>query len=166
MSIQNDLILRAARGEATERTPAWLMRQAGRILPEYRAVRNSLSGFKELVETPELAAEVSNPERTRTGSGRFGARNIWGVSQLMLGNYESVVEAFQGAPAAGAPVSAPSLLFQAVARDHLGHSEEAKRLVMEMRKTWPEFPSEFLAGRIFQNDDATRQAIVDTLIRY
>ena len=35
------------------------MRQAGRILPEYRAVRNSLSGFKELVETPERAAEVT-----------------------------------------------------------------------------------------------------------
>jgi uroporphyrinogen decarboxylase len=35
------------------------MRQAGRILPEYREVRNSLSGFKELVETPELAAEVT-----------------------------------------------------------------------------------------------------------
>lgn len=59
MSLQNDLILRAARGEKTERYPVWLMRQAGRILPEYRAVRNSLSGFKELVETPELAAEVT-----------------------------------------------------------------------------------------------------------
>jgi len=59
MSIKNDLILRAAKGESTERTPVWLMRQAGRILPEYRAVRNSLSGFKELVETPELAAEVT-----------------------------------------------------------------------------------------------------------
>ena len=40
-------------------TPVWLMRQAGRILPQYRAIRNSLSGFKELVETPELAAEVT-----------------------------------------------------------------------------------------------------------
>lgn len=59
MELQNDLLLRAARGEKTERTPVWLMRQAGRILPEYRAVRNSLSGFKELVETPELAAEVT-----------------------------------------------------------------------------------------------------------
>ncbi len=59
MPIKNDLVLRAARGEKTERTPIWLMRQAGRILPEYRAVRNSLSGFKELVETPELAAEVT-----------------------------------------------------------------------------------------------------------
>jgi uroporphyrinogen decarboxylase len=59
MELKNDLFLRAARGEKTERTPVWLMRQAGRILPEYRAVRSSLSGFKELVETPELAAEVT-----------------------------------------------------------------------------------------------------------
>ncbi len=57
--LHNDLFLRAARGEATERTPVWLMRQAGRILPEYRKLRGSLSGFKELVETPALAAEVT-----------------------------------------------------------------------------------------------------------
>ena len=59
MKLQNDLILIAARGEAIERYPVWLMRQAGRILPEYREVRASLSGFKELVETPERAAEVT-----------------------------------------------------------------------------------------------------------
>jgi len=59
MQLKNDLLLRAAKGETVERTPVWLMRQAGRILPEYRAVRESLSGFKELVETPELAAEVT-----------------------------------------------------------------------------------------------------------
>ncbi len=59
MEFQNDLILRAARGETIERYPVWLMRQAGRILPEYRAVRGALSGFKELVETPERAAEVT-----------------------------------------------------------------------------------------------------------
>ncbi len=59
MQLKNDLILRAARGESTERTPVWMMRQAGRILPEYRAVRNSLSGFIELVKTPERAAEVT-----------------------------------------------------------------------------------------------------------
>ncbi|ANQ48279.1 uroporphyrinogen decarboxylase [Flammeovirga sp. MY04] len=55
----NDLILRTARGEKTERTPVWLMRQAGRILPEYRAVRSSVSGFVELCQTPELACEVT-----------------------------------------------------------------------------------------------------------
>lgn len=59
MSLQNDLILRAARGEKTERTPVWLMRQAGRILPEYRAVREKTSGFIEMVTNPELAAEVT-----------------------------------------------------------------------------------------------------------
>lgn len=59
MHLKNDLILRTIKGEKTERTPVWLMRQAGRILPEYRRVRNSLSGFKELVEKPELAAEVT-----------------------------------------------------------------------------------------------------------
>ena len=51
MKFENDLVLRAARGEDIERYPVWLMRQAGRILPEYRAVRGKLSGFKELVET-------------------------------------------------------------------------------------------------------------------
>ncbi|MCO6492499.1 MAG: uroporphyrinogen decarboxylase [Phaeodactylibacter sp.] len=59
MKLKNDLLLRTARGEAVERPPVWLMRQAGRILPQYRAVREKLSGFKELVETPELAAEVT-----------------------------------------------------------------------------------------------------------
>lgn len=56
---KNELLLQAARGEATPRPPVWLMRQAGRILPEYRAVREKLSGFKELAETPALAAEVT-----------------------------------------------------------------------------------------------------------
>jgi uroporphyrinogen decarboxylase len=57
--LKNDLILRAARGERTERTPVWMMRQAGRILPEYRKVRAKMGGFKELVETPEFACEVT-----------------------------------------------------------------------------------------------------------
>ncbi len=59
MNLKNDLLLRTAKGEKVERPPVWLMRQAGRILPQYRALRGSLSGFKELVETPHLAAEVT-----------------------------------------------------------------------------------------------------------
>lgn len=55
----NDLILRAANGKNVERTPVWLMRQAGRILPEYRKVRKKVKGFKELVKNPELACEVT-----------------------------------------------------------------------------------------------------------
>jgi len=56
---KNDLILRTIKGETVERPPIWLMRQAGRILPQYRAIRNSLSGFIELVTTPDLVAEVT-----------------------------------------------------------------------------------------------------------
>ncbi|MFT5167979.1 MAG: uroporphyrinogen decarboxylase [Saprospiraceae bacterium] len=59
MNFENDLFLRTVRGEEVERPPVWLMRQAGRILPQYRALRGKLSGFKELVETPHLAAEVT-----------------------------------------------------------------------------------------------------------
>ena len=55
----NDIFLRAIKGEAVSRPPVWLMRQAGRILPQYRAVRSSLSGFIELVTTPHLVAEVT-----------------------------------------------------------------------------------------------------------
>lgn len=53
------LLVKTLNGESVERPPVWLMRQAGRILPQYRALRASLSGFKELVETPDLAAEVT-----------------------------------------------------------------------------------------------------------
>jgi len=59
MKLKNDLLLRAARGEKTERVPVWVMRQAGRILKEYRQVRATVSGFVELVKTPELASEVT-----------------------------------------------------------------------------------------------------------
>lgn len=59
MQTGNDLILRAARGELTSRTPVWLMRQAGRILAEYRAVRAKAGSFINLVKNPELVTEVS-----------------------------------------------------------------------------------------------------------
>jgi len=52
------LLVRAARREAVERTPVWFMRQAGRILPEYRAIRERLT-LVEISERPELAAEVT-----------------------------------------------------------------------------------------------------------
>jgi uroporphyrinogen decarboxylase len=56
--LQNDLMLRAARGEDTERAPVWIMRQAGRYLPEYRALRAE-HAFFDVVQTPKLAAEVT-----------------------------------------------------------------------------------------------------------
>ena len=52
------VFLRACLGLPTERTPIWLMRQAGRYMPEYRALRKS-HGMLDLIRTPELAAEVT-----------------------------------------------------------------------------------------------------------
>ncbi|MEE9252617.1 MAG: uroporphyrinogen decarboxylase [Thermodesulfobacteriota bacterium] len=54
----NSVFLKACRGEATEYTPIWIMRQAGRFLREYRELRRKVS-FIELCKTPELAAEVT-----------------------------------------------------------------------------------------------------------
>lgn len=56
--LHNDLLLRTLRGEQTERTPVWMMRQAGRYLPEYIALRNKY-GFFERCQTPELACEIT-----------------------------------------------------------------------------------------------------------
>jgi len=56
--LKNDLFLRACRREPVPRTPIWMMRQAGRYLSEYRAVRKKVS-FIELCKTPELACEVT-----------------------------------------------------------------------------------------------------------
>lgn len=58
MSIKNDLIIRAAKHKQVVRVPVWIMRQAGRYLPEYRKIRERVS-FLELCKTPELAAEVT-----------------------------------------------------------------------------------------------------------
>ena len=56
--LKNDLFLRALARQPTERTPCWLMRQAGRYLPEYRATRASAGTFTEMIRQPELTAEL------------------------------------------------------------------------------------------------------------
>jgi uroporphyrinogen decarboxylase len=55
----NDVLLRALAREPTEYTPIWLMRQAGRYLPEYNATRAKAGSFLKLAKTPALAAEVA-----------------------------------------------------------------------------------------------------------
>jgi uroporphyrinogen decarboxylase len=57
--LSNDTLLRALARQPTEHTPVWLMRQAGRYLPEYRATRERAGSFLALAKTPELATEVT-----------------------------------------------------------------------------------------------------------
>lgn len=57
--LENDTFLRACLREPTDYTPVWLMRQAGRYLPEYRATRARAGSFLDLCKSPELATEVT-----------------------------------------------------------------------------------------------------------
>lgn len=57
--LKNDRFLRALNGEAVDVTPIWMMRQAGRYLPEYRATRQQAGDFMSLCQSPELACEVT-----------------------------------------------------------------------------------------------------------
>src|SRR5258708_28313579 len=58
MSAPNSLFVRAAKAQPTERTPVWFMRQAGRYMPEYRAIRKNYS-LIEICKKPEIAAHVT-----------------------------------------------------------------------------------------------------------
>ena len=58
MKLKNDLLLRTLRGEHVERPPVWMMRQAGRYLPEYRVLREKY-GFFERCQTPDLACAIT-----------------------------------------------------------------------------------------------------------
>jgi len=59
MALKNDLLIRALKRQETERTPVWVMRQAGRYLPEYREVRKKAGDFMTMAQNPEMVCEVT-----------------------------------------------------------------------------------------------------------
>ncbi len=125
MAIHNQSFLQACRGERPERTPIWVMRQAGRYLPEYRAVRAKVS-FEELCRTPELCAEVTLQPIDRFG---FDAAILFSDILTVLDAIGVDVK-FDPAPQIAAPVRTAAevhALRWGAATDHLGYVFEAVR---------------------------------------
>jgi len=97
------LFLRACRGEATPRPPMWMMRQAGRYLPEYREIRQRVS-FLELCKNPALAAEVTLQPIRRFG---FDAAIMFSDLLVPLEAMGLAVEFTEQGPRLPAPVRTP-----------------------------------------------------------
>lgn len=57
--LQNDNLIRALKRKPVDHTPIWIMRQAGRYLPEYRALREKMGGFLDMCKNPEVACEIT-----------------------------------------------------------------------------------------------------------
>jgi uroporphyrinogen decarboxylase len=98
------LFLRACRGETTERAPIWVMRQAGRYLPEYREVRKGVS-FLELCKRPDLAAEVTLQPIRRFG---FDAAILFSDLLVPLEAMGLSVEFTEQGPRLPQPVRTPA----------------------------------------------------------
>ena len=138
-------------------------RLALELAPEDGHVLDLVCMVGIVAREPALAALASDPQRPRSGAGRFGARNLWGVAQYMLGDYDATIKAFTGAASEGDPVSPPSLMFLAIAHDHLGHGEQARELVRELSETWPGFPVKLIVRRIFHKDSEYERDILQRL---
>ncbi|HEY8924449.1 MAG TPA: uroporphyrinogen decarboxylase [Polyangia bacterium] len=104
MSLSDSLFLRACRGEATPHPPLWMMRQAGRYLPEYREVRQRVS-FLDLCKNPQLAAEVTLQPIRRFG---FDAAILFSDLLIPLEAMGLAVEFTELGPRLPSPIRTPA----------------------------------------------------------
>jgi len=102
-SLSSSLFLRACRGEATPHPPLWMMRQAGRYLPEYREVRQRVS-FLDLCKNPQLAAEVTLQPIRRFG---FDAAILFSDLLIPLEAMGLAVEFTELGPRLPSPIRSP-----------------------------------------------------------
>lgn len=125
VALENDSFLQACRGQQPERTPIWLMRQAGRYLPEYRDVRSKVT-FEQMCRSPELCAQVTVQPIDRFG---LDAAILFSDILVVL-DAIGVPVAFNPAPVVADPVRTAAdvaKLKWGSADGHLGYVFEAVR---------------------------------------
>lgn len=127
-ALRQSLFLRACRREPTERAPVWMMRQAGRYLPEYRAVREK-ADFLTMCRTPELATEVTLQPIRRFG---FDAAIIFSDILIPLEPLGFGLVFTEKGPSIPSPVRAPAAVPEGMPEDfdaRLGFVYESIRMV-------------------------------------
>ena len=139
------LFLRACRGETTERAPLWLMRQAGRYLPEYREVRSGVS-FLELCKTPKLAAEVSLQPIRRFG---FDAAILFSDLLVPLEAMGLEVEFTEQGPRLPAPLRTPADLGRVSRFDPAARTGFVMESIQMLRRELGDTPLIGFAGAPF-----------------
>jgi uroporphyrinogen decarboxylase len=145
-SSRQPLFLRACRGETTERAPLWIMRQAGRYLPEYRDVRKNVS-FLELCKTPSLAAEVTLQPIRRFG---FDAAILFSDLLVPLEAMGLEVQFTEKGPGLPAPVRTPADLARVSRFDPEARTDYVMETIRLVRKELPaEVPLIGFAGAPF-----------------
>jgi uroporphyrinogen decarboxylase len=132
-SLAGSTFLAAARGETPTRTPVWFMRQAGRSLPEYRALRKDHT-FEEMINAPELAAEVTlQPVRRHGVDAAVLFSDIITPAQAVLPDV--TIEAGRG-PVIPNPIRSRSQLDDLRAYDPVKHTpfvgEAVERICAEL----------------------------------
>ncbi|KAI0253033.1 Uroporphyrinogen decarboxylase [Lactifluus subvellereus] len=128
--LKNDIILRAARSEETERAPVWVMRQAGRYLPEFRAVR-AQHEFFEICRTPALACEITL-QPIRRYAGLVDAAIIF--SDILVVPQAMGMEVLMNpAPTFPAPLDTPADV--ARLREHVDVQKELGYVFAAIRRT-------------------------------
>jgi len=139
------LFLRACRGETTERAPLWLMRQAGRYLPEYREVRSGVS-FLELCKTPKLAAEVTLQPIRRFG---FDAAILFSDLLVPLEAMGLEVEFTEQGPRLPAPLRTPADLGRVSRFDPAARTGFVMESIQMLRRELGDTPLIGFAGAPF-----------------
>lgn len=145
MGIAESPFIRACRGENQGRIPIWIMRQAGRYLPEYRAVREKAS-FLELCRSPKLIAEV-----VRQPVARFGldAAIVFSDILILLEPMGMPVEFPEGGPRLERPISAPGDLKRLRSFDPRKVLSFVLEGIREIKKVLPDIPLIGFAGSPF-----------------